>query len=65
MWLFSNLCRTRDDIPADFGKVCSLLPFLHDRLQSDDEQVVIDALWGFVFITDSNVEQARVGIGIK
>ena len=60
MWLFSNLCRVRDGIPPDFSKVSVLLPYLQDCLNSGDDQVVIDAMWGFVFITDNNQMQCNV-----
>ncbi len=60
VWLLSNLCRMRDGVPANFEKVSICLPYMMECLLSDKEEIVVDACWSFVFVTDSNKANTRV-----
>ncbi|KNB42430.1 importin subunit alpha-1 [Blastocystis sp. subtype 4] len=59
VWLLSNLCRMRDGVPANFEKVSICLPYMMECLLSDKEEIVVDACWSFVFVTDSNKANTR------
>lgn len=62
VWLLSNLCRMRDGVPANFEKVSICLPYMKECLTCDQEEIVVDACWSFVFVTDSNKENTKVSI---
>ena len=62
VWLMSNMCRTRDNIPTNLNDVRACFPYLRECLTNDEEDICSDACWAFVFITDSQKENINVSL---
>ena len=62
VWLMSNMCRTRDNIPTNLNDVRACFPYLRECLTNDEEDICSDAWWAFVFITDSQKENINVSL---
>ena len=62
VWLMSNMCRTRDNIPTNLNDVRACFPYLRECLTTDEEDICSDACWAFVFITDSQKENINVSL---
>ena len=56
-WAVSNLCRCKPLPPLE--KVQIALPTLVDLLNSDDDQLIVDAAWGISYISDGPKERVQ------